>query len=112
MDTNRETIAREIQRLRRCHEHLLAQTAGCREAPILWELSGHTLLWRVFLDDVLEPDVDVEILSEVIVVRGALDSGASPRYHALLPLPAPYAAAPPQMRFVAGILEVRIECSR
>ena len=109
MATDRDTLAREIDRLRRRHAHLLAE---CREAPSLWDLVGHTLEWRVFLDDVAEPDFDVEVLHEVIVVRGTLDRGEHPHRQALLPLPAPYAEQCLRMRFVSGVLEIRIEGPR
>jgi len=109
MSDQTEAVAREIERLRRRHHYLLAETHESLEAPCRWELVGHALLWRVFLDDVLEPDLDVEILAEVIVVRGTLDLGERPARHALLPIPAPFASQQPTLRFLSGVLEIRIE---
>ena len=102
-------LAIEIEELRRRHSHLLVE---CPEAPSLWELTRHTLLWRVFLTDVVEPDLDVEILRQVIVVRGALQAGNEPGRQALVPLPAAYARNRPRFRFASGVLEIRIEAAR
>lgn len=106
---DRDELAREIARLRRRHHH---RVAGCPEAPSLWDVVGRALMWRVFLADVAEPDLDVEVLAEVIVVRGAWEREEQPRRQALLPLPAGYARQTPRIRFAAGVLEVRIEAAR
>jgi len=103
---DREKIAGEIEALRRRHRHLVS---GCPEAPSLWDVAERALLWRVFLADVAEPDLDVEVLAEVIVVRGALEREREPRRQALLPLPAGFARQTPRMRFVSGVLEIRVE---
>ena len=105
---DRSELAREIDRLRRAHSYLLLQ---CPEAPAHWELTDHALLWRVFLSDVIEPDLDVEILHQVIIVRGAVE-GDRPGRQALLPRPSAYAASRPRIRFSSGVLEIRIEASR
>ena len=106
-------LAGEIDRLRRCREYLLAPEEpcgeACEEAPSLWDLVDRALLWRVFLEGVAEPDLDIEIRQDVIIVRGATAMGDRPHRHALLPMPAPYVARRPRMQFVAGVLEIRIE---
>ena len=112
MSDERTRIADEVRRLHRAHQFLLDEAEDCREVPTLWDLVDHALLWRVFLDDVLEPDVDVEILHEVIVVRGAHDALGPPRRHALLPVPAPFAVRHREVHFVSGVLEIRIERAR
>ena len=112
MTDERTHIADEVRRLHRAHHFLLDEIEGCTEAPTLWELVDHALLWRVFLGDVLEPDVDVEILHQVIVVRGAQDLGGPPRCHALLPVPAAFSVRRRRLDFVSGVLEIRIERTR
>ena len=103
---DRDELGREIETLRRRHRHLVA---GCPEAPSLWDVAERALLWRVFLADVAEPDLDVEVLAEVIVVRGAHEMEREPGRQALLPLPAAFARQRPRMRFVSGVLEIRVE---
>ena len=100
-------LAREIERLRRRHAAVLAEVAAAIEAPSAWELAGGTLCWHVVLCDVLEPDVDVEMLEDAVVVRGAAARGAMRL--ALLPVPPPYDVRRVAVRYRHGFLEVRIE---
>jgi len=107
----RESLEQEIERLRRIHLHLLAEVAEGIEAPCLWDLDESCLHWRVFLADVLEPDLDVEVLDrEVIVVRGQAEPQRMRQ--ALVLVPAPFSASRARIRFEAGVLEIRLTVVR
>ena len=112
MNDERARIENEVLRLRRAHQFLLDEMVGCCEAATLWEIVDETLQWRVFLGDVLEPDVDVEVLHDVLVVRAAHDVAGPPSRHAVLPVPAPFSVCHRSVYFVAGVLEIRIERAR
>ena len=107
MASTKETLEREIARLRRRYHHLLGEAVESLEAPCLWDVTAEALCWKVFLDEVLEPDVDVEFLAEAIVVRG--ETAARRLKQALLPVPTPFNPRRARIRFVAGVLEIRVQ---
>ena len=102
MDTER--IAREIERLRRRWQHLLGEEL--QPAPSVWEVVQDSLRWHVVLDEVIEPDLDVEVREEVLVVRGL--ERRTVRV-CVLPVPPPWRAASARIRFRDGVLEIVIE---
>jgi len=59
----------------------------------------------IILRDAIEPDVDVEVLDSVLMVRATI---ANELRHALLPIPAAFDAAHARIRFEGGVLEVRV----
>ena len=79
-----------------------------REAAARWTLAEGVLRWHLVLEEVLEPDVDVEITQEVLVVR-AQPQARRPLLLALLPVPSGFDIANPQIRFERGYLEVRVQ---
>ena len=106
MTTVRRTeVETEMARARRRYAWLLMETADALEAPCTWELIEETLCWHVVLRDAVDPDVDVEILDEALVVRAI---AADRLRHALLPIPTPFVTAHTRIRFEAGVLEVRV----
>jgi len=98
----REVVDAEIDRIRRRHRSLLESV---REAPAVWELHGHALRWFVILRDVAEPDIDLEILEDVIIVRAVVGKTV---HQSVLPIPAACRADRPSIRFRAETLEVRL----
>ncbi|MHC4957648.1 MAG: hypothetical protein ACYTGN_04675 [Planctomycetota bacterium] len=101
----RDEVEQEMARARRRYAWLLMEVADAHEAPCTWELMEEALCWHVVLRDAVEPDVDVEILDQALVVRATV---ADRLRHALLPVPAPFDAAHARIRFQAGVLEVRL----
>jgi len=99
-------LAREVERVRRLYAWLLSEVPGTREAQAVWELSGRTICWHVVLRDIDEPDIDVEMLPDAVVVRAGAEQGMR---LAVLPLPAPFRPRRPVVRFAMGVLEVRVE---
>ena len=106
MDLARKTLEEEIERLRRSNLHLLAEVAEGLDAPCFWDLDDSCLHWRIFLADVLEPDLDLEVLEEVIVVRGLAEREGMRQ--ALVPVPPPFSASHARIRFQAGVLEIQL----
>jgi hypothetical protein len=102
MPIRRETVAIEIDRLRRRYLRPLE----IEEAPpIAWEVRESALCWYVVLRDALEPDVDIEILGDVVIVRAAVGSTV---FHGVLPIPPPLRVDLDSIRFLEGVLEVRL----
>ncbi len=98
----RETVAAEIEELRRRYRALLENE---REAPSTWELSRDTLCWYVVLRDAIEPDVDVELLPDALVVRAVVGDTV---VQCVLPVPRPFHAHKRQFSFQSGTLEIRL----
>ena len=105
----RTDLELEMARARRRHAWLLAEITGALEAPCTWELLEEALCWHVVLRDALEPDVDVQVLEEALIVRAAAPDRMR---QALLPVPAPFDAARMRIRFESGLLEIRIQRRR
>ena len=103
-----EELAREIERLRRLHLAALEEAAAVLEAPCAWEMAEEVLCWHVVLRDVLEPDLDIEVLEDALVVRAAVEGSMGMLRRAVLPVPRPFDPRRPAIRFEAGVLEVRI----
>jgi hypothetical protein len=104
-----DVLAREIDRLRRLHRRrFLDEAADAREVPAVWEAEEGAILWHVVLADVLEPDVDVEVTEEVIVVRAAPLPPRRRLRVGLLPVPRGFDATRVTVRLEGGRLEVRV----
>ena len=101
----RTEVEREMASARRRYTWLLLQTTDALEAPCAWELIEESLCWHVVLRDAMEPDVDVEVVDSVLMVRATV---ANELRHALLPVPAAFDAARARIRFEGGVLEVRV----
>jgi hypothetical protein len=90
-------------------ERILARYASWREAapavPCMWELAERTLCWHVVLRDVDEPDIDVEVRGDALVVRAAFGDSF---VQAVLAVPRPYDTCSATVRFHASVLEVRV----
>jgi hypothetical protein len=102
MELLRQVLALEIERL---HERYLRMLGVEDEPPITWEVRERAVCWYVVLRDALEPDVDVEILDEVAIVRAAV--GATVRM-GILPIPTSLRPDVASIRFREGVLEVRL----
>jgi hypothetical protein len=98
-----DELASAIERVRRRYVSLLEQMPRSRPAPAAWRLEEHALCWHVVLEDALEPDVDVQVLADALVVRAA-----DPPWQTLLPVPFPFGLDHASIRFEAGVLHVRV----
>lgn len=103
-----ERLADEIDRLRRRYRSLLREVEPARELPAQWTVSGEALRWHVPLEAVPEPDIDVEILAEALMLRACLESGPQAILQALLPVPGGYDILHPAVRCEAGYVEIRV----
>ncbi len=101
-------VEEEIERLRRRHAGALRRTHEAQEAIARWTLAGGVLRWHVTLEEVLEPDVDVEIEREMLIVRALPERTGRKLFLALLPVPSEFDIAHPQIHFDKGYLEIRI----
>ncbi|MHC4137796.1 MAG: hypothetical protein ACYTDU_08445 [Planctomycetota bacterium] len=90
-------------------DRVLARYASWCEAappaPCVWELAERTLCWHVVLRGVVEPDIDVEVRGDALVVRAAFGDAF---LQAVLPVPRPYDTRRATVRFQASVLEVRV----
>ncbi len=100
------SLAREIERLRRKWTSVVRGEQESFEVPVRWTLSGAMLRWHVAFEDVIEPDIDVEILPQVLVIRGRPATRGASIQHALLPIPPGFDGERPRIRCEAGYLEI------
>jgi hypothetical protein len=103
-----EEIEREIARLRRRYAALMRESPDVREAVARWAAEATGLCWFVPLEDVVESDIDVEITSEVLVVRASKTWPEPAVLVGILPVPRGYDAEHAVIRFAEETLEVRI----
>jgi hypothetical protein len=103
-----EQIEEEIARLRRRHAALVRETPGAREVAARWTAEAAGLCWFVPLEDVVEPDIDIEITGEVLIVRAGRSWPEPMLLVGLLPVPGGFDPEHPVIRFVEETLEVRI----
>ena len=103
-----EEVEREIARLRRRYDVLMRERPDAREASARWAAEAGGLCWFVLLEDVVEPDIDVEITSEVLIVRAGRTWPEPTVLMGILPVPRGFDPEHPVIRFTEGTLEVRI----
>ncbi len=103
-----EEIGREIERLRRRHAGLMRERPDAREVIARWVIEVSGLCWFVPLEDVVEADIDVEITSEVLVVRANRTWPEPAVLVGILPVPHGFDPDRAAIRFTEETLEVRI----
>jgi hypothetical protein len=99
---DREHIAVVMERVR---TRYTSWVEGARTAPCVWEIVEDTLRWDVVLRVVVEPDIDVEVRPDALVVPAALGRAM---VLAILPVPEPYDPHRARLRFQSGVLHVRV----
>ena len=96
----------EIERLRRRYASFLREIPGTRALDAHWTASFRALRWHVVLEgEVLEPDIDVEILPEALVVRARVDTPEE-MLLGVLPVPPEFDARHPEVRYEVDHLEI------
>jgi hypothetical protein len=103
-----EEIEREITRLRRRYAALIHEGPEAREAVTRWAVEVTGLCWFVPLEDVVEPDIDIEITSEVLIVRANRTWPEPAVLVGILPVPPGFDPERPIIRFVEETLEVHV----
>ena len=102
-------IEREITRLYRRYEALLLrESPGAHELTGRWLAESGVLCWYVPLEDIVEPDIDVELAGEVVIVRAQRVAPEPTLLLALAPVPSGFDRQHPQIRFFEGTLEIRV----
>ena len=101
-------IADEIVRLERQWRSLLRERDGAIRLRASWSLDSDELRWHVPLRDVLEPDIDIEVLPSLLVVRAPSSSRRDILFMGLLPVPHGYDAVHARIRAERGYLEIVI----
>jgi hypothetical protein len=101
-------IREEIERLRRRWGSLYREREESRTLPAHWALHGSSLHWHVVLEDVLEPDIDVEILPEALVVRARPEADPCLLLVCVLPVPGGFDFRRPRIDCTASYLDIRV----
>jgi hypothetical protein len=103
-----EEIEREIERLRRRYAALMREAPDARAVTARWAAEAAGLCWFVPLEDVVEPDIDVEITREVLIVRASRTWPEPAILVGILPVPHGFDPERPIIRFAEETLEIRI----
>ena len=103
-----EDIEREIARLRRRYAALMRERPDALEVVARWAAEATGLCWFVPLEDVVESDIDVEITSEVLIVRADRTWPEPAVLVGILPVPHGFDPEHAAIRFAEETLEVRI----
>jgi hypothetical protein len=104
-DWQRE-LSEEIERLRRRYAPLLHEAPEAQEAPARWTYVGRTLHWHVVVEEAAEPDIDVEILPELLVIRARIEAAGHRLLQAILPVPEGFRAEDAHIRCEYGYVEI------
>ncbi len=103
-----EELEGEITRLRRRYAAVTRERPEAREVIARWAAEVTGLCWFVPLEDVVESDIDVEITSEVLIVRADRTWPEPAMLVGLLPVPSGFDPEHAVIRFTEQTLEVRI----
>lgn len=103
-----EEFEREIARLRIRYGAVMRERPDAREVVVRWVAEGAGICWFVPLADVAEPDIDVEIAGEVLIVRADRAWPEPAVLVGLLPVPRGFDPEHAVIRFAEETLEVRI----
>ena len=103
------SLHEHIERVERRYRALVREYPQAREPRQSWTVSERTLRWHVVFDaDVLEPDVDLEILEDAIVVRACDPSLGVPELVCVLAIPAGFDINHPLVHCEHQYLEIRV----
>ena len=103
-----EEIEREIARLRCRYAVFMREAPNAREVLARWAAEAAGICWFVPLDDVVEADIDVEITSEVLIVRANRTWPEPAVLVGILPVPHGFDPEHAAIRFTEETLEVRV----
>lgn len=101
-------LATLIEQLLRRHRAWVREIPEAQEVEVRWSLCGRVIRYHLVLEDVVEPDLDLEITSEALVVRARPQHHHERLYLGVLPVPPRYDPFRPLIRFEAGYLEVTL----
>jgi hypothetical protein len=101
-------IESEIARLRRRYAAVLREAPQAREVIARWAAEAAGLCWFVPLEDVVESDIDVEITTDVLIVRANRAWPEPALLVGILPVPRGFDPAQAVIRFTKETLRVRI----
>jgi len=105
-----EHIALEITRLERRLYGYSKETPEANLLPARWFLAGEFLRWHVqFIEEVLEPDLDVEITSDALIVRARSTVETTRLLLAILPIPRTFDVQNPEIRYESDTLEISLK---
>ncbi len=107
-ESDLDWLREEIERLRRRYAPLLREPPEAREAQARWTYGGRILRWHVVVEEAAEPDIDIEILPELLVLRARTEAAGHRLLQAVLPVPAGFRAEDAQIRCEYDYVEVRL----
>lgn len=110
-DVDHEILDELIERLRRRHAAWARELPESTEVDLRWSVVGSRLHYHVVLDDVIEPDLDIEITPEALVIRAVPRRREKTVLFGVLPVPPSFDPMNPRIRFELGYLEVEIHRS-
>jgi hypothetical protein len=102
----------EITRLRRRYAALMRERPEALEVVARWAAEAAGLCWFLPLEDVVESDIDVEITSEVLIVRADRTWPEPAVLMGILPVPPGFDPDNAVIRFAEETLEIRIRPRR
>ena len=105
----RQQIEEEIERLRKRYAPVVRDLPDAQEVVAHWTVSEQWIRWHIELEEVLEPDIDVEIETDCLIVR-AQHFGTI--FVGVLPIPAGFDVTGPRIRCQDGYLEVYVSRAR
>lgn len=105
-----EYMAQEITRIERRLYGYRKDTPEAGLLPSRWTLAGGCLRWHVqFVEEILEPDLDIEITSNALIVRALSARETAGVLLAVLPIPGTFDVQNPEILYESTSLEISLK---
>ena len=110
MTSTFDAIARQIEEIEKQLGNLFRDAQAEDVLPVRWSFCAGVLCWHVQLvEEVLEPDIDIEITSVALIVRARSAREPSKVLLGVLPVPGIFDHHHPEIQFKSDFLEIRLQ---
>ena len=104
------TISRQIEEIENKLSNLFRDAQADEILPVRWSFCAGVLCWHVQLvEEVLEPDIDIEITSVALIIRARSAREPSKVLLGVLPVPGVFNRHHPEIQFKSDFLEIRLQ---
>ena len=103
-------LARQIEEIEKRLSNLFRDAQPDEVLPVRWSFCAGVLCWHVQLvEEVLEPDIDVEITPVALIIRARPAREPSKVLLGVLPVPGIFNRHNPEIQFKSDFLEIRLQ---
>lgn len=105
-----DAIARQIEEIEKELSNLIRDARADDVLPVRWSFCAGILCWHVqLIEEVLEPDIDIEITPVALVIRARSAREPSKVFLGVLPVPGIFDHRHPEIQLKSDFLEIRLQ---